>query len=142
MWLSPEGGNYDYPDGTGVQVNAFLRVSAAAAGGEQRTVVIQNKIRNDLDVQVGGGALTVMVSGKQTAAGFLALTSFLGRLPLWFLCPAGDFLKRCLDRRRSSALYCYVGFGIDHLSLDASSVLRVGVGCLSSFSHLRALAIH
>ena len=71
-----EGGNYDYPDGTGVQVNAFLRVSAAA-GGEQRTVVIQNKIRNDLNVQVGDGALTVTVSRKRTAVGFLALTSFL-----------------------------------------------------------------
>ena len=60
VWLS-EGGNYDYPDGTGVQVNAFL--GGSAADKEQRTIVIQNKIRNDLDVQVGG-VLIFMVLRK------------------------------------------------------------------------------
>ena len=41
------GGNYDYPDGTGVQTNAFISEDG------HRTVVIQNKIHNNLVVQVG-----------------------------------------------------------------------------------------
>jgi len=41
-------GNYDYEDGTGVQVNAFKSGDL----DQCRVVVIQNKIHNDLDVQV------------------------------------------------------------------------------------------
>eukprot|EP00041_Stephanoeca_diplocostata_P017565 m.356315 g.356315 ORF g.356315 m.356315 type:complete len:489 (+) comp20749_c0_seq12:126-1592(+) len=45
-------GNYDYADGTGVQSNAFLVDASGASADGRRVVVIHNKIRNHLRIQV------------------------------------------------------------------------------------------